>query len=147
VDTWITITQDDVLASINNAELTAALTVQLAPAQPSPLLKLIPDVTEFVRGYCRVRNTLGLAGTLPQELKNPAIDIIIYRVAKRVRKSAVAKEAKPDADDAMETLKAVASGNFAISAPTVATDTISGGSSPAVETPHRRFGYDEERGI
>ena len=33
MDTWITLTQDDVLASINNAELTAALNTQEAAHQ------------------------------------------------------------------------------------------------------------------
>lgn len=94
MDTWITITQDDILASINNPELTAALNTAPASGQDNILDTLISDVTAEVRGYVRRRNTLGQSGTLPQELKNAAIDIIIYRAANRLRKKAIAEEKK-----------------------------------------------------
>ena len=105
MDTWITIAQDDVLASINNSELTAALNTALAAGQDNPLDTLIPDVTAEVRGYVRRRNTLGQSGTLPQELKNAAIDIIIYRTANRLRKKAIAEDKKPDNDQALKNCK------------------------------------------
>ena len=55
---------------------------------------MISDVTAEVRGYVRRRNTLGQSGTLPKELKNAAIDIIIYRAANRLRKKAIAEDKK-----------------------------------------------------
>ena len=108
MDTWITITQDDVLASINNPELSAALNTALASGQDNPLDTLIADVTAEVRGYARRRNTLGPSGTLPQELKNAAIDIIIYRSANRLRKKAIAEDKKADNDLALRKLQGVA---------------------------------------
>lgn len=147
MDTWITISQDDVLASINNSELTAALNAAIASGQDNPLNTLIPDVTAEVRGYVRRRNTLGQTGTLPQELKNAAIDIIIYRTANRLRKKAIAEDKKPDNDQALQKLEAVAEGAVAVSAPDNPTTEVTSAPRPHVEPMHREFGYDEERGI
>jgi phage gp36-like protein len=147
MDTWITLASGDVLASINNPELTAALNTALASGQSNPLNTLIPDVTAEVRGYVRRRNTLGPAGTLPQELKNAAIDIIIYRAANRLRKTAFAADKKGDNDLALRKLEAVANGEIAISAPDNPTSEITSAPAPHFERPRREFGWDQERGI
>jgi phage gp36-like protein len=148
MDTWITIAQDDVLASINNAELTAALNAALASGQDNPLDTLIPDVTAEVRGYVRRRNTLGQSGMLPQELKNAAIDIIIYRTANRLRKKAIAGEKKADNDQALLKLQGVADGSVAVSAPDNPTTEVTSAPGPQFEKPRSEgFGYEEERGI
>jgi phage gp36-like protein len=147
MDTWITLTQDDVLASINNSELTAAITTALASGQDNPLDTLLPDVTAEVRGYVRRRNTLGPTGTLPQELKNAAIDIIIYRAANRLRKKAVAEDKKPDNDQALRKLEGVADGSIAVSVPDNPTTEVTSAPAPHFEKARRQFGWDEERGI
>ena len=145
-DTWITIALADVQASINNSELTAALSTALAGGQAAPLTVLIPDVTLQVRGYCANRNTLGPDGTVPQELKNAAIDIIIYRAACRVNKAMTEK--KPAFDAAMQMLKDVSSGAMKISVPIAPTVVVTSAPSPAMPPYVRRdFGYNEERGI
>jgi len=147
-DTWITLAEADVLAYVNNAELTTVLTASLANGQAAPLSVILPDVTMEVRGYCRVRNTLGPAGTIPQELKTAAIDIVLYRVFKRIRKTAAAKEAKPDYDDAMKKMERVASGELKISVPLTPTTDVTSAPGPSFECPPRHgFGYEEERGI
>jgi len=147
MDTWITITQDDVLASINNSELTSALNTALASGQGNPLDKLIPDVTAEVRGYVRRRNTLGQNGTLPQELKNAAIDIIIYRTANRLRKKAIADDKKADNDLALKKLEAVGDGSVAVSAPDNPTQDITSAPGPHFSEPRHEFGMENERGI
>jgi len=147
MDTWITITQDDVLASINNPELTAALNTALASGQNNILDTLISDVTAEVRGYVRRRNTLGQSGTLPQELKNAAIDIIIYRAANRLRKKAIAEDKKTDNDLALRKLEGVADGSVAVSAPDNPTTEVTSAPAPRFEKARREFGWDEERGI
>jgi phage gp36-like protein len=147
MDTWITLAQDDVLASINNAELTAALNTALASGQNNPLDTLLPDVTAEVRGYVRRRNTLGPTGTLPQELKNAAIDIIIYRAANRLRKKAIAEDKKADNDQALRKLEGVAEGSVAVSAPDNPTTEVTSAPAPQVEKARRQFGWDEERGV
>jgi phage gp36-like protein len=147
MDTWITLTQDDVLASINNSELTAALNTALASGQDNPLDTLLPDVTAEVRGYVRRRNTLGQPGTLPQELKNAAIDIIIYRTANRLRKTAVAGDKKADNDEALRKLQGVAEGTVAVSAPDSPTTEVTSAPGPHVTRERRDFGWEEERGL
>jgi phage gp36-like protein len=147
MDTWITIEQGDVLASINNAELEAALNAALAAGQENPLATLIPDVTAEVRGYVRRRNTLGPSGTLPQELKNAAIDIIIYRTANRLRKKAIAEDKKADTDQALRKLAGVAEGRLAVSAPDNPATEVTSAPGPRVERARREFGPEEERGV
>ena len=147
MDTWITISQGDVLASINNSELTAALNTALAAGQANPLDTLIADVTAEARGYVRRRNTLGQSGTLPQELKNAAIDMIIYRAANRLRKKAIAEDKKADNDEALRKLEAVAEGTVAVSAPDNPTTEVTSAPGPLVERTRREFGYEEERGV
>jgi phage gp36-like protein len=147
MDTWITISQNDVLASINNSELTAALNTAIASGQENPLDTLIPDVTAEVRGYVRRRNTLGQSGMLPQELKNAAVDIIIYRTANRLRKKAIAEDKKPDNDQAMLKLAGVADGTVAVSAPDSPTTEVTSAPAPHFDHEPRRFGWDRERGI
>jgi phage gp36-like protein len=147
MDTWITITQDDVLASINSAELTAALNTALAAGQENPLDILIPDVTTEVRGYVRRRNTLGQTGALPGELKNAAIDIIIYRTANRLRKKGIAEDKKADNDRALQKLQAVADGSLAVSAPDNPSTEVTSAPSPHFDRARREFGREEERGI
>lgn len=147
MDSWITILPDDVLASINNSELTSALTTALASGQSNPLDTLIADVTAEARGYVRRRNTLGPTGTLPQELKNAAIDIIIYRAANRLRKKAVAEDKKPDYDAALKKLLAVANGTVAVSAPDNPTSESTSAPAPHVQERRLDFGREEERGI
>jgi phage gp36-like protein len=147
MDTWITISQDDVLASINNSELTAAINTVLASGQDNPLDTLLSDVTAEVRGYVRRRNTLGPIGTLPQELKNAAIDIIIYRAANRLRKKAIAEDKKADNDQALRKLEGVAEGAIAVSVPDSPTTEVTSAPAPLFEKTRRQFGWDEERGI
>ena len=147
MDTWITITQSDVLASINNPELSAALNTALASGQNNPLDTLIPDVTAEARGYVRRRNTLGQSGMLPQELKNAAIDIIIYRAANRLRKKAMAEDKKADNDLALKKLQGVAEGSVAVSAPDNPTTEVTSAPEPRFERLHREFGWNKERGI
>lgn len=147
MDTWITLTTDDVLASINNPELTAAINTAPASGQASPLNTLLPDVTAEVRGHVRRRNTLGPDGTLPQELKNAAIDIIIYRAANRLRKTAIAADKKADYELALQKLAGVAAGTIAVSAPDNPTTEITSAPAPHFTRPRREFGWEEERGI
>ncbi|HZM01557.1 MAG TPA: phage protein Gp36 family protein [Candidatus Saccharimonadales bacterium] len=147
MDTWITITPDDILASINNAELTAALNTAIASGQGNPLDTLIPDVTAEVRGYVRRRNTLGQSGTLPQELKNAAVDIIIYRTASRLRKRAIAEDKKADHDQALNKLAGVADGTVAVSAPDNPTTEVTSAPAPQFDSQRRAFGWERERGI
>lgn len=148
MDSWITFTQDDVLASVNSPVLTAAINVALGANQQSPIAVLIPDVIMQVRGYCRRRNTLGPDNTIPNELKNAAIDIVIYRCANRIAPK-VAEEKKKSYDDAIKTLEAVSEGSLLISIPDCPSAQVTSAPAPAFpDHAHKHgFGRNEERGI
>jgi phage gp36-like protein len=147
-DTWIILAKSDVQASINDTELEALLNTAIAGGQPDPTTVLIPDVTAEVRGYVRRRNTLGPTGTIPQELKDAAIDIICYRCAQRIGGSEAAKNWKARNEEAVAKLVKVAEGAIYVSAPETPTTETTSAPGPALPPfVPRRFGYDEERGI
>lgn len=147
-DTWITLAKSDVQASINDTELETLLSTAIAGGQPDPTTILIPDVSVEVRGYVRRRNTLGPTGTIPQELKDAAIDIICYRCAQRIGGSGAAKNWKARNDEAVAKLVKVADGIIYVSAPDTPTTDITSAPGPSMPPfVPRRFGYDEERGI
>jgi hypothetical protein len=147
-DTWITIAKSDVQASINDTELETLLSTAIASGQPDPTTILIPDVTVEVRGYVRRRNTLGPTGTIPQELKDAAIDMICYRCAERIAGSEAAKNWKAANDSALARLDKVAAGELYVSAPDTPSTEITSAPGPSMPPfVPRRFGYDKERGI
>lgn len=149
-DTWITIAESDILASLNNSEFQTLITTALASMQPDPTTVLIPDVTEEVRGYVRggPGNVLGAEGTVPRELKNAAIDILLYRLSCRVSNSDMQKAFKPNNDLAIEKLEKVAKGIIRVSAPLTLTTTTTSAPSPQIgESRRHGFGYEEERGL
>jgi hypothetical protein len=149
-DTWITLAKADIQASVNDSEFEALLDTALSGGQSDPTTVLIPDVTNQVRGYIRAGsgNVLGPDGTIPSELKNAAVDLIVYRVARRISNSDTAKAWKGPADDAREMLKDVANGLIKVSAPITITTTLTSAPAPAIGEPRRHgFGYDAERGV
>jgi len=110
---WITIVEADVKASLNEQELEAYRS-RIANGDSDPIPSIIPDVTAEVRGYVGTSWPLEASG-IPQSLKNAAVDIIIYRLCKRVH-IAGAEQRKDAADDAVELLKRVADGKHSIDA-------------------------------
>jgi len=148
-DTWITLAQSDVENYINDSEFQANLSTATTNTQTVAgiIASVLSDVTMEVRGYCRKRNTLGAVGTIPGELKNAAIDLVLYYITKRVSGATAAKARKDDYDNAITKLKAVASGDILISAPLVASTEVTSAPSPNIEQKHHHFGYNKERGI
>lgn len=125
---WGELQPADIEAHLGDGEL--AEYRQHASAIEDPLPTVIADVTSLVRGYVGVRYRLVSPG-IPDELRAPAIDLVIHRLAKRVRKGGDddGDRAKA-AERALQTLRDVAEAKFAIaddsaSAPTV--DVRSGG--------------------
>jgi phage gp36-like protein len=108
---WITLAEADILASLNDAEVDAYRT-RRAAAQEDPLTPILTDVTAEVRGYIVTRYPLAATG-IPRSLKNAAVDLAIYRLAKRCH-AASETARKPAADDAVTQLQAVADGTHGI---------------------------------
>ena len=91
-----------------------------------PLPTIIADVTSLVRGYVGARVRLADSG-IPDELRAPAIDLVIHRLAKRVRKGGDDDgDRAKSAERAMQTLRDVAEGRFAFAddAATAATSDV-----------------------
>jgi phage gp36-like protein len=109
---WITLTEANVLAHLNDAE-TDTYRNRIADGQADPLTEIIADTTSEVRGYClRQVPTLPATG-IPPSLKNVGLDIIIYRLAKRIQTASEAQR-KPAYDDAIRKLEMVANGKLLI---------------------------------
>ena len=98
---WSAITESDVKAALNNAELEKYRSI-IEDGQADPLQPIIDMVTEEVRGYVRTRYIVAAAG-VPVALKRSALDIIIYELAKRVITD-TASNRKGAADDAVTLL-------------------------------------------
>jgi len=133
--TWVTLTESDVKVALNAAELETYRN-QVANGDSDPLGTIIADVTAEVRGYVATRYPLEADG-LPHSLKNAALDLAVYRLAKRCQ-SATEAQRKPAADDAMSLLRDVAAGDVAIASGT------EGGSGGAAWGGRDRFYPDEQ---
>ncbi|MFA6289936.1 MAG: hypothetical protein WC661_21340 [Opitutaceae bacterium] len=83
---WKILTEADIADGVNGPVLAAARTAALKAAQPDPLPTELARVTREVRGRVAAwsKNTLGPAGTIPDEAETSAIDIVVYRLCKRV---------------------------------------------------------------
>ena len=108
---WVTLTEDDVLTSLNDREV-ETYRARIADGQADPIAGILADVTSEVRGYVATRHSITAAG-IPPGLKNAAIDISIYRLAKRLH-TASEQQRKSAADDARDLLNKVANGDVAI---------------------------------
>lgn len=133
--TWVTLTESDVKVALNAAELETYRN-QVANGDSDPLSTIIADVTAEVRGYVATRYPLEAEG-LPHSVKNAALDLAVYRLAKRCQ-STTQEQRKPAADDAMSLLRDVAAGEVAIASGT------EGGSGGAAWGGRDRF-YDDEQ--
>ena|SRR6266446_629678 len=119
---WTTLTSNDVVNALNNAEANAYRTVGLAPGQADPLPAIITYVTEEVRSYIRARHRVGASG-LPQAFFPAALALISYRLAERVS-PALADKKKPAYQDAIAFLQKVADGEIGVEDPPAdSTDT------------------------
>ncbi len=138
---WSTITESAVLEELNDSELEIYRS-KIRDGQADPLAGIITKATDYVRSYVGKQVPLTAAG-LPPEVKAAAIDIIIYRLAKRVITDSAAQR-KTAADDARDFLKGVAKGDTVVSGP----DDIAGApTSPSVEKPTRTYTRADQDGV
>lgn len=109
---WITLTEADLQAALNDAELSSYRS-KIAAEQDDPVSTILADVTAEVRGYCGA--VVSLTGTtgIPHTLKNAGLDIAVYRLAKRCQFS-TEEQRKPAADDAKALLERVADGKHSL---------------------------------
>lgn len=134
---WITITADDVARRLAAAELAALKTSAKAAGQDGDeiLAEAISETSVMVRGYvagCRT-NKLGIAGTIPEELKTATLAMIRdYLFGRLPGMKALNDELRQkETERAMSMLKSAASCALAIVPPEEEAEQQPAG--PAVE--------------
>ena len=145
---WITPGEPDVLTVLSETELATFRAAAVASGQADPLGPTLAQVVDLVRGYVGAYrpNTLGEAGTIPQKLLAPALDLVAVRLPQRVGVSP--KEVRQTAAaSAVRLLERVAAGEFNIEEPDEATPEITSAPSPTISAHHRRFSWREEEGV
>jgi phage gp36-like protein len=121
---WAALTADEIKTRLSGPELAALQTAALATGQTDPLPDVLLQVTDEIRGYIAARNDLGPSGTLPSQVRAAAIAIVRWRLAGRLSLgtagSMLQGEArKKEYEDALQLLKDIAAGKFAVEQPDV----------------------------
>jgi hypothetical protein len=146
---WLALTEANLLTTLSSSELEGYRAAALATGQDDPVTPTMSLVTDLVRGYVAAsgRYLLGVAGTLPEKLFAPALDIIAFRIPARVGQDAE-QSRKTLNDQAIKLLEQVAKGDYGIEEPTVpdTVDVISN-PSPLFVAKTLSFTRDDEEGI
>ena len=107
---WVELRAEDIEASLNDGELSEYR--QHAAQLTDPLPSIIADVTSLVRGYLASRYKIASPG-IPVELKTAAVDVVIYRLSKRVHRGGDDDaQRRQAATDAVRLLEAAGKGEF-----------------------------------
>ena len=133
---WILLTSAHIATGLTGAEITAAQSAALVEGQTAPMPDVISQVSRYVRARVAAceRNRLGEGETIPDELLAAAIDLAVYRLAKRLPGKILAKQERIDAATAAESLlKDVAACSVALAQPATAS------ADPVASTPAPRF--------
>lgn len=133
---WILLTSAHIATGLTGAELTAAQSAALVEGQTAPMADVISQVSRYVRARVAAceRNRLGEGEAIPDELLAAAIDLAVYRLAKRLPGKILAKQERIDAATAAESLlKDVAACSVALAQPATAS------ADPVASTPAPRF--------
>lgn len=143
---WISPTENDLLTSLSETELASYRSAALASGQADPVAPTLAQIVDLVRGYVGAYrpNVLGAAGTIPQKLLAPAVDLVAVRLPQRV--GVTPKDVrKAAADAAIRLLEQVAAGDFNIEEPDVASAETTSAPRPTISARVPRFrGCDEE---
>lgn len=148
---WRRITESDIVTRISGTELETFRSLLLGEGQDDPVDYYIDQVTDLARGSIagNPSNTLGAAGTIPQKLIGPCVDLIVIEIMKRcggvlVDPNDARKEA---ARTAMQIFQRVEKGLFAIEEPEEASDETHGMPSPSISGGTAKFRRDQQDGI
>ncbi len=144
---WIIPTESDVLTVLSETELATYRAAATASGQADPLAPTLAQVVDLVRGYVGAYrpNTLGAAGTIPQKLLAPALDLVAVRLPQRVGVSP--KDVRQSAASAaIKLLEQVANGVFNIEEPDTASTETTSAPRPTIHARHREFSRRQEEG-
>lgn len=114
---WKKPTNEDLVATLSQVEVDEFKKSQEFEEHNDPTPRILADVAELVRGYCRKLANNGAIrihpedGYIPTGLMNPAMDIAAYRVLKRFNINMTDARQKAY-DSALDILKDVADGKI-----------------------------------
>lgn len=145
---WISISATDVKARLADVELTALQEQYLQAGQADPLVEIVSQVTGKIRrAVAKGGGTLGLAGTIPEELEDSAVAIIRYRLCNRLNASLITEDRRQEYRDAIEELKDVAKEASGIVAPEVEATAAPSQPLPSMAEKTRTFDRTSQEGV
>lgn len=135
---WITFADDaDFLNACASPEMEALRTAATGVDQADPLAAMAAAIVSEVRGYVATapRNSLGGAGTIPEELKAAALDVFRFRATLRLPGVKMLQDdsRRLAYSNAINLFIMVAEGRFAVEQPETPIE-IETGSVPNPET-------------
>jgi hypothetical protein len=134
---WVEITEDDLLTAISGPELEAIRAAALGAGQADPVQPTIDQVTRKVRSYVAAcaDNELGTGNTIPDELMDDALALIIVRLMPRAAGLMIdASEVRRNAaKDAMTNLRAVSRCGMALEQPATVSSEVVVSPSPSIK--------------
>lgn len=140
---WIEITEAHLLTALSGTELAKLRAAALQSGQADPVQPVFDQVTAEVRGRVAAcdRNQLGDGNTIPSELLDAALALVVMRIMTRAAGTVIDPQGgrKAAAERADRTLEAVAACDFAIVQPTSASTEEVGVTLPSV--PSRTLTY------
>lgn len=150
---WITLTRDDLKGRLTKPELDRLPSAARAQGISSEeiLNNAVSAVVREIRGYVAVRNPLGVAGTIPDELENAAMPLMRRAIFGRIPglEELYDKVRQEETKDAILLLGRVADGRFAIVAPVTEApvEEQANTPSPAISERVRNFSLEAQDGV
>lgn len=146
---WQTITTDLVKTRVAGPMLTALQTAALASGQTDPVVEVIGQVVDEVRGYVAAGGyTLDAAGKVPSKLVGATLAIIRCRIATRLpSKGLLTEEQKKENEDAIRLLGRVADGKYAVEEAVGSVDETIGIAGPRVTSKALKYSRDDAEGF
>jgi hypothetical protein len=125
---WIALTEAHLTDRLSGAELAAWRKAALAPGQTDPVPGVLASVTGEVRGYVAAwrSNTMGDGVTIPDELLDAAMALVLVRLSNRLPIS-LTPERSDAAREARTLLRDVAAGKFTVATAATPADEQPGG--------------------
>ena len=138
---WTTITVETLKTRNAGAEVTALQESAIADGQADPVVEIIQQVVDEVRGYIDAGGlSLGVEGTVPRRLVLAVINRIRYEAATRLPGGALLDDDRREANrQAVALMQRVADGKFFVEAPAVESEEVSGAALPSITKPTLAF--------
>lgn len=148
---WREITEDDVYATLSDAEATALRAADLRPGQEEPMAVVLRQVTGYARDAIRSHadNRLAPDAALVPEACVPAcVDMAVVRMGLRLSRSLKITEERKDAARAAERyFRSIAKGEMAVEQYGAEPDETEPVPAPRVTGRDRNFTRETQDGI